>query len=72
MIGGPVAHGGRGHVGQHEIGLAAECFEDAVKRARLGHVELQDLHARQRVELGDIRGDHPALASGDFTRSAAI
>ena len=40
MIGGPVAHGGRGHVRQHEIGLAAESLEDAVKRARFGHVEL--------------------------------
>ena len=62
MIGLAMAGRVRRHVGEHDIGPAAERIDDPLPRVGREEVEPREGHARDRLDVEKVDGDHFALS----------
>ena len=74
MIGGAMAGGGRGHVGQHQIGLAAQRLFQHLRHAFVHKIALEDFDPGDRLHRQNVGGDDLAAAAkplrGDLAPAA--
>ena len=71
MIGLAVAGGVRCHVGEHDVGFAAEDFLQSRRRRLVEKIEMQEFNAGKRLHIENIEGDYPARGADALCRDLA-
>ena len=71
MVGRPMAGGVRRHIGEDDVGIAAEHFFETIRRGVVEKVEFEEFDPGHRLEFENIERDHPPLGADALERNLA-